>query len=453
MCNKTLPAAQNPDPPPTYSYQKKHRLADIYRLYWKDYQRSKNRKLYLEDRHRQAVYQTLHCRTSRLGYHVFSCQQCEQKRYLYHSCKHRFCGSCGAAETYRWAEARLNHLLDIKHHHVVFTLPAGLRPLAHRNSILVYDLLFQTTSKVLQDWFAYKHQLKCGVVSVLHTAGSDLKYHPHLHLIVSGGGYHLKTRELTQLPGEYLCRAQHLKRRFRWEFERGLIQLYEQGKLQLPANLCLGRRYFLSFLKQLNQHEWVVSVQPSLADRSHIVKYVGRYTKRACLSESRIQSIKDGLVSFSYKDYKHTPPGEKPRQASLCLPYSQFLDRLLLHVPKKNYRMVRYYGLYANRNATLSNATPKEATPSLATPTSALDQPAIAPGQPAVDTAQPVEAAAPDFSRFEQHFAHVYGQQALQCQTCAKPFVYRGQFFATHTHPLPTATPGFQPAITRWDSS
>jgi hypothetical protein len=366
---------------------------------------------------------------------------------LYHACKNRFCGSCGAGETYRWAEARLNHLLDIKHHHVVFTLPAGLRPLAQRNSTLLYDLFFQTTSKVLQDWFAYKHQLKCGLVSVLHTAGSDLKYHPHLHLIVSAGGRHLKTGEFTQLPGDYLCRAQHLKRRFRWEFERGLLALYEQGKLQLSGNLALGRRYFLSFLKQLNQNEWVVSVQSSLAERSHIVKYVGRYTKRACLSESRIQSIKDGLVSFSYKDYKHTPPGKKPLEASLTLPYSQFLDRLLLHVPKKGYRMVRYYGLYANRNATLSNAPSKAATPSLATPTSE-------PDKPVVDTAQPVETAAPDFSRFEQHFAHVYGQKALQCHTCAKPFVYSGQFFPSHkANPLPPARPGFQPALPQWDSS
>jgi hypothetical protein len=282
LCNSTLPpAAQSPASSPTYPYRKKHRLADIYRLYFKDYQKSESRKLHLEDRHFRAVYQTLHCRTGKLGYHVFSCRECEEKRYLYHSCKNRFCGSCGAGETYRWAEARLGHLSDIKHHHVVFTLPAGLRPLAQRNSTLVYDLLFQTTAKVLQDWFAYKHQLKCGVVSVLHTAGSDLKYHPHLHLIVSAGGSHLKTGELTELKGDYLCRAQHLKRRFRWEFERGLIHLYGQGKLKLSGSLSLGRRYFLSFIRHLNQKDWVVSVQPSLADRSHIIRYAGRYTKRA----------------------------------------------------------------------------------------------------------------------------------------------------------------------------
>jgi hypothetical protein len=140
-----------------------------------------------------------------------------------------------------------------------------------------------------------------------------------------------------------------LKRRFRWVFEKGLIELYEQGQLKLPAQLSLGRRYFLSYLKKLNEKQWVVCMQPSLADRGQIIKYVGRYTKRACLSESRISSIHGGIVGFSYKDYKNSLPTQKLKQGSMCLPYAAFLDRLLQHVPKKGYRMVRYYGCYANR--------------------------------------------------------------------------------------------------------
>jgi hypothetical protein len=194
-------------PPTLYSYQKKYRLADIYRLYWKNYLKDSNLKLYLEDRHLHAVAKSLHCRTGKLGYHLFACGNCQEKQYLYHSCKHRFCGSCGVAETYHWAEKRLTHLLDIKHHHVVFTLPAGLRALAQHNGSLLYDLFFRVTSGVLIDWFGYKHHLKPGIVSVLHTAGSDLKYHPHLHLIVSGGGKHLQSGQTVELKGDYLCRA------------------------------------------------------------------------------------------------------------------------------------------------------------------------------------------------------------------------------------------------------
>lgn len=423
MCNKTaLPAPQRP-----YSYQKKYRLADIYRLYWKDYLKDSNRKLYLQDRHFHAVAKSLHCRTGKLGYHLFACGTCQQKQYLYHSCKHRFCGSCGVAETYHWAQARLTHLLDIKHHHVVFTLPAGLRSLAQPNAAVIYDLFFRATSEVLANWFAYKHHLKPGIVSVLHTAGSDLKYHPHLHLIVSAGGKHLKSGQVVELKGEYLCRAAHLKRRFRWVFEKGLLALYEQGKLKLPAPLCLGRRYFLSYLKKLNEKQWVVCVQPSLADRGQIIKYVGRYTKRACLSESRIASIDRGMVRFSYKDYKNSLPGEKPKQGSMRLPYAAFLDRLLQHVPKKGYRMVRYYGCYAARMGK----------------------------QPSVETS-PTESAsdstAVDFSRFESHWQQVYGEQALQCNSCQTPYSYQGQYFLK-----PTVNPlvgySFQVAQIEWNSS
>ena len=214
---------------------------------------------------------SLHCRTGKLGYHLFACGNCQEKHYLYHSCKHRFCGSCGVAETYHWAEKRLTHLLNIKHHHVVFTLPAGLRALAQANGSLLYDLFFRATSQVLIDWFAYKHQLNPGIVSVLHTAGSDLKYHPHLHLIVSAGGKHHKTGQVVELEGDYLCRAAHLRRRFGWLCEKGLLELYEQGKLNLRAPLCLGRRYFLSYLKKLNEKQWLVCVQPSLANGGRLL--------------------------------------------------------------------------------------------------------------------------------------------------------------------------------------
>jgi hypothetical protein len=331
-------------------------------------------------------------------------------------------------ETYQWAEKRLSHLLDIKHHHVVFTLPAGLRALASHNGSLLYDLFFRASSKVLLDWFAYKHGIKPGIVSVLHTAGSDLKYHPHLHLIVSAGGKHLVREQVVELKGDYLCRAAHLKRRFRWVFEKGLLELYEQKKLILPVPLCLGRRYFLSFLKKLNATDWVVSVQPSLADRKQIVGYVGRYTKRACLSESRINSIRAGMVSFSYKDYKNSLPGKKPKQGSMCLPYAAFLDRLLQHVPQKGYRMVRYYGCYANRAGTKGPA----ATPSAASSN---------------------EWQGVDFSGFESHWQQLYGEQALACKTCQQPYHYQGQYFLTKPSTGAITSYDYEQAITTWNSS
>ncbi|QHT66177.1 transposase [Rhodocytophaga rosea] len=404
MCQSTLEKAS----PQAYRYQKKYHLSDIYRLYFKDYLLSKSRHLFVEERHLTAVNQTLCCRTGKLGYHLFRCSGCQAQKYLYHSCKHRFCGNCGSAETQRWAEDLQVKLLDIAHHHVVFTLPAALRKLARDNAKAIYDLFFRASSQVLCNYLSYKHGLHCGIVSVLHTAGSDLKYHPHLHLIVSGGGVNQATGEQVVLPDNYLCNSAHLKKRFRWQFEKGLIELYEKGSLRLPGSLCLGRSYFLSFLKKLNSQDWVVSVQPALADKSHIVKYVGRYTKRACLSEYRIASIQAGRISFIYKDYKNSKTGEKPKEAMMVLPYSEFLDRLLQHVPAKSFRMVRYYGLYATR------VKRKEAAAQPATP---LPQ-------------QVASIAEPTFSDFETYWQEVYGEKALNCSTCQDSLKYIGQYFS-----------------------
>ncbi|MDO1451767.1 transposase [Rhodocytophaga aerolata] len=403
MCQSTLEKAS----PAAYRYEKKYHLSDIYRLYFKAYLQSKSRHLFLEERHLTAVNQTLCCRTGKLGYHLFKCNGCQQQKYLYHSCKHRFCGNCGSAETHRWAQDLQIKLLDIAHHHVVFTLPASLRKLAKDNPKTIYDLFFRASSQVLQNYLGYKHGLSCGIVSVLHTAGSDLKYHPHLHLIVSGGGLDISTGQQVVLPGNYLCNSAHLKKRFRWQFEKGLVDLYEKGSLRLSGSLALGRSYFLSYLKKLNGQDWVVSVQPALADKSHIVKYVGRYTKRACLSEYRLASIEAGRISFSYKDYKNSKSGEKPKEALMVLPYSQFLDRLLQHVPFKGFRMVRYYGLYATRVNRKETAAEQHAA--LAVPST--------------------NNTDPTFLDFETYWQEVYGEKALNCSNCQDSFKYIGQYF------------------------
>jgi hypothetical protein len=399
--------------PAAYRYQKKYHLSDIYRLYFKEYLQSKSRQLFVEERHLTAVNQTLCCRTGKLGYHLFRCSGCQEQKYLYHSCKHRFCGNCGSAETHRWAEDLQVKLLDIPHHHVVFTLPAALRKLSRDNPKAIYDLFFRASSQVLQNYFRFKHHLNCGLVSVLHTAGSDLKYHPHLHLIVSGGGVDQATGKQIVLPGKHLCNSSHLKKRFRWQFEKGLVDLYEKGSLRLSGSLAFGRSYFLSYLKKLNAQDWVVSIQPALADKSHIVKYVGRYTKRACLSEYRIAAIEAGRIGFTYKDYKNSKAGEKPTEALMVLPYSQFLDRLLQHVPAKGFRMVRYYGLYATR------VKRKETVAEQHAPLAAA--PLVRQSASNTTTA---------FSDFESYWQQIYGEAAFSCSSCQDSFKYIGQYFS-----------------------
>lgn len=383
----------------SYPYQKALRLSDIYTSYWKDYLHSTARQLKLEDKHFKAVNFSLACRTSKMGYHYFKCEGCGHHHYLYHSCKHRFCGSCGSADTHRWAEKQLANLLDMKHHHVVFTLPASLRGLCKTNSKLLYTLLFHASQQALQDWFMAKHGVKCGIVSVLHTAGSDLKYHPHVHLIVSGGGLNETTGEWKELKGDYLVRQQYLQKKFSLNFLSGLKVFKQQGKLKLSGRALLD---FSGFLETLHQQGWIVSVQPPLHDKEHIIKYVGRYTKRACMSEYRLQSIDKGLIRFTFKDYRNSSRKGPVNEATKQMDYTSFFDRLLQHVPDKGFRMVRYYGLYSNRYRHLraSGDSGKEQT----------------------------ETAAP-FDQHLNYWQETYQEEALVCKGCQQPFRYYGQYF------------------------
>ena len=329
------------------SPKKKHRIADIFKLYLAEYVKSPNKKLYLTGNHWKAINKIRTCRTSRIGVTVFECDGCGKTHYMYRSCKHRFCGSCGVESTYAWGRERLSGLLKMKHHHVVMTLPSPLRHLSKLNVDLLHDLLFKSSSEVLKSWFVHKHNMLPGLVSVLHTAGSDLKYHPHVHIILSGGGKDLSSGEYGELAGDYLCAQRFLGKQLRIKFEQGLRSLYKKGDLIVPDRIK-DLSDLNSYLLGIGKKHWIVSVQKPLSDLGQIVGYVGRYTKRCCLSEYKIESISNGTISFWANDYKNSKRGEKANQVLVILDSVEFLDRLLQHVPSKRYRMVRYYGLYSS---------------------------------------------------------------------------------------------------------
>jgi hypothetical protein len=219
--------------------------------------------------------------------------------------------------------------------------------LAKINPELLHTLLFHTSARVLKEWFAEKHHAIPGIISVLQTAGSDLHYHPHAHLLVSAGG--LKRGAWFELASDYLVNQKYLAKKFRWWFLKELVAAYDQGRLQLPGGLATlrERREFMRLVKKLHSAEWVVSVQPPLAGPENIVRYIGRYTRRACLSEYRILHLAKGIITFECKDYATTADG-KPGMKVVSLPYREFFDRLFQHVPLPGFRMVRYYGVYAH---------------------------------------------------------------------------------------------------------
>jgi len=332
---------------PPFQKEKKHTIKDLLKDHFRRYQKDPLRKLYLEPRHLEAVNKIKVCQSAKIGYFVFVCTDCGEVKEVHRSCKHRFCPTCGIADTYKWAEQTLSRLMNIKHHHITMTLPKPLRHMSKKNGDKLHDMLFQCSAKVLQEWFAHRHSLRPGIVSVLHTAGADLKYHPHVHMIVSAGGQDLKTGEYRKLENGYLVDQQFLGRQLKLKFGRALFDAYKKGDLKVYDRIKDLGELRSWFIKMSDKH-WVVSIQDALEDVEQIVKYVGRYTKRACVSEYKIENIDDRHVYLKYNDYKNTPRGGKPKEATKRFTKTEFLDTLLQHVPTKRYRAVRYYGQYCS---------------------------------------------------------------------------------------------------------
>lgn len=317
----------------------------MYGLHFVNYVKSPDRKLQLEDKHFEAVDWSSACRTDKLGRLLLVCEDCGEVSYMQRSCKHRFCGQCGACDTHKWAERMLTRLLNIKHHHITMTLPKAYRGLSKKNGNKLHDILFKSSSQVIQDWFGQEHNLRVGIVSVLHTSGSDLKYHPHVHMIVSRGGQDLRSGEYIELEGDYLVKNEELGKLIKKRFNELLLKAYRNGELKVYRCIEdeLGLKSWISKQKSLH---WIVDIQKPMSDIAEIIGYVGRYTKRACISEYKLSYVGADCIKFKYKDYKNSKRGEAALEVEKVMKPIEFLDSLLQHVPSKRYRMVRYCGLY-----------------------------------------------------------------------------------------------------------
>jgi hypothetical protein len=211
--------------------------------------------------------------------------------------------------------------------------------------------------EILLKWFKEKYDMIPGIMEVYHTFGSDLKYHNHLHLLVSAGGLTTDYKELKKIDNNYLINADWLMSRVRWRFEKSLYLLLEKGFLKLPPEQ--DRWYFKKFIKDINKKgNWVGFVCPqALSDPLDIIAYIGRYTKRACISEYRIESVTQDSVTFTYKDYKAIKKGDIEIIKTVTLLWLKFFNRLFQHIPHKGFRIVRYYGIYNN---SVSKRIPQE---------------------------------------------------------------------------------------------
>ena len=322
--------------------EKTYRLAGFFDQNWDAYVKAPQE--YICPEQYKAVSAIRACRTEALGIDHYVCGECGEISKVYHSCKNRFCPTCSWKDTLDWADKMKGQLLDLAHRHVVFTLPHQLNNLIKDNKAVLLDILFKAAADSIKDWMGHKYKLIPGIISVLHTAGETKEFHPHIHMIVSWGGIN-KNHFPEGIKGEYINYG-FIQTKFRCRFEDKLVGLYDKGNLSQKFK---NRIDFMRFIKRVNDKQWRIHFEPAIKIPSEVIRYIGRYSKRACISEHKITNIDREYITFKHKDNKDLDHNGKPIVKELTLHYNEFFPRLLQHVPLPYFRLVRYYGAYAAR--------------------------------------------------------------------------------------------------------
>ena len=322
-------------------------VADIFRRYGEAW-RARNAP-HLSRGQRRVMTAIEICRTAALGGHVERCDECAHARIAYNSCRNRHCPKCQWRAAQAWLAAREAELLPVPYFHVVFTLPAVLRPIAYQNKAKVYGLLFATVAETLTTIAADPKHLGAdiGVISVLHTWGQQLDHHPHIHCIVPGGGLSPEGDRWIASRRNFLVSVKVLSALFRRLFLAGLAKLHAAGELQFFGDhvALADVAAFKTYLARAANKKWVVFAKRPFAGPKQVLAYLARYTHRVAISNRRLIEIGDDHVSFRWKDYREDGSA---RSKVMRLPPGEFMRRFLLHVLPDGFHRIRHYGLFAN---------------------------------------------------------------------------------------------------------
>ena len=289
------------------------------------------------------------CRSAALGGHVLACENCEHTDIAYNSCRNRHCPKCQASAARRWLEARQSELLPVDYYHVVFTLPAPISGIAYYNKAVIYGLLFEVAAETLRTIAADPRHLgaRIGVTLVLHTWGSALTHHPHVHGIVPGGGLSQDGERWVACKPGFFLPVRVLSRLFRRRFLEELDKAHRAGLLQFFGEYAqlTDADTFADWLAPLRKCEWVVYAKRPFAGPEAVLAYLSRYTHRVAISNGRLLALDERGVTFRWKDYRangHT------RHKTMTLSADEFMWRFLLHVLPSGFHRIRHYGLLAN---------------------------------------------------------------------------------------------------------
>jgi hypothetical protein len=314
------------------------------------------------------------CRTPSLGGHVRRCEDCAHVEIAYNSCRNRHCPKCQAGAAYAWLDARRAELLPVPYYHVVFTLPAPIADIAYFNKAIVYDALFKAASETLLRIAADPKHLgaKIGVTMVLHTWGSALTHHPHVHCIVPGGGVSKDGATWVACRPGFFLPVRVLSRLFRRLMLERLVAAHDAGALHFFGDhLALKQGdAFRAFLKPLHRCDWVVYAKQPFAGPEQVLSYLARYTHRVAIANSRLLAFDGAEVRFKWKDYRNDGVA---RRKVMTLAANEFMRRFLLHVLPDGFHRIRHYGLFGNsaRKANVARAKQLLAAPVAPTPSDA----------------------------------------------------------------------------------
>ena len=319
-------------------------IQDVFNKFYPDYEK----KHELSAVQRKAAYHIMNCKTGAFGVNVSVCEDCGCISIHYNSCRDRCCPMCQEFPKEKWVDARREDVLNAPYFHMVFTVPEELNPIIYSNQQLLYSALYHAASNTLSELASDKKHLGAdiGYICILHTWGSEMNFHPHIHSIVLGGG--LDSKNHWKDNGEdFFLPIKIISKVFRGKYLAELKQLRSEGKLEFhgTAEPFKNHYAFKELLDTCYSKEWIPYCKKPFNGAESVIKYLGKYTHRIAISNYRLKSMTDFSVTFTAKDYKNNGHWKE-----LTLSGDEFIRRFLMHIPPKRFVRIRHYGLLSSRN-------------------------------------------------------------------------------------------------------
>jgi hypothetical protein len=319
-----------------------HNIQEIFNLSYGEYCTQFNPTI----EQAKAAYSIMNCKSGKLGCNISLCEDCGHLETHNNSCRNRHCPCCQAVLKELWIDKRKSEVIDAPYFHVVFTLPAELNPLIYANQALLYSLLHKCVSETLLELSADQKYLGAvpGIIQILHTWGQELNFHPHMHCIVAGAGL-TKAKQLKLSSKDFFIPVKVLASKFRGKFLARLQEIYVANKLIFSSSCKEFRNSYVwsEFRDSLYTKQWIPFIKETFNGFGNAIDYLGRYTHRIAISNSRIKTVTNTHVTFTAKDYRTNETND------ITISHVEFIRRFLMHVLPSGFQKIRYYGFLSNR--------------------------------------------------------------------------------------------------------